>query len=50
MAAGVLAKETHERTIRFAPPLTTTAATSSSWLLERVNGVLAGASSPAPWP
>ncbi len=42
MATGVLAKETHERTIRFAPPLTT-AADELEWLLERVNGVLADA-------
>ena len=40
MATGVLAKETHERTIRLAPPLTTTA-DELEWLLERVNGVLA---------
>ena len=42
MAAGVLAKETQERTIRFAPPLTTTD-DELEWLLERVNGVLAEA-------
>jgi ornithine--oxo-acid transaminase len=40
LAKGVLAKETHERTIRFAPPLTTTAG-ELDWLLERVNPVLA---------
>jgi ornithine--oxo-acid transaminase len=40
MAQGVLAKETQERTIRFAPPLTTTDE-ELDWLLERVNGVLA---------
>ena len=40
MAAGVLAKETQERTIRFAPPLTTTD-DELEWLLERVNAVLA---------
>ena len=40
MAAGVLAKETQERTIRFAPPLTATD-DELEWLLERVNGVLA---------
>jgi ornithine--oxo-acid transaminase len=39
LAVGVLAKETHERTIRFAPPLTTSA-DELSWLLERVNLVL----------
>jgi ornithine--oxo-acid transaminase len=37
---GVLAKDTHERTIRLAPPLTITAA-ESDWLLERLVGVLA---------
>jgi ornithine--oxo-acid transaminase len=41
LAAGVLAKDTQERTIRFAPPLTTTA-DEVDWLLERVNTVLAG--------
>jgi ornithine--oxo-acid transaminase len=40
MAAGVLAKETQERTIRFAPPLTTTR-DELDWVLERVNTVLA---------
>ena len=40
MAVGVLAKETHRRTIRFAPPLTTTA-DELDWVLEGVNGVLA---------
>jgi ornithine--oxo-acid transaminase len=39
MAAGVLTKETQERTIRFAPPLTTTGE-ELDWLLERVNLVL----------
>jgi ornithine--oxo-acid transaminase len=38
---GVLAKETQVRTIRFAPPLTTTP-DELDWLLERVNVVLAG--------
>ena len=41
LEAGVLAKETHERTIRFAPPLTTSA-DELEWLLDRVNPVLAG--------
>jgi ornithine--oxo-acid transaminase len=41
LAVGVLAKETHEQTIRFAPPLTTSA-DELDWLLERVNLVLAG--------
>ena len=36
----MLAKETQERTIRFAPPLTTTDE-ELDWLLERVNRVLA---------
>jgi ornithine--oxo-acid transaminase len=36
---GVLAKDTHERTIRLAPPLTISAA-ESDWLLERLLGVL----------
>jgi ornithine--oxo-acid transaminase len=40
LAAGVLAKETHEHTIRFAPPLTLTA-DELDWLLERVHPVLA---------
>jgi len=40
MAVGVLAKETQARTIRFAPPLTTSS-DELDWLLERVNGVLA---------
>ena len=40
LEAGVLAKETQEHTIRFAPPLTTTAE-ELDWLLERVNPVLA---------
>ena len=39
LAAGVLAKETQRRTIRFAPPLTTTAA-ELDWVLERVNVAL----------
>jgi ornithine--oxo-acid transaminase len=37
---GVLAKETQARTIRFAPPLTTTR-DELEWLLDRVNAVLA---------
>ena len=40
LAAGVLAKETQERTIRFAPPLTTSD-DELNWLLDRVNLVLA---------
>ncbi len=40
MAAGVLAKETQRRTIRFAPPLTTSAE-DLDWLVEQVNAVLA---------
>ncbi len=38
--AGVLAKDTHEQTIRLAPPLTITEA-EADWLLERLLGVLA---------
>ena len=41
-ATGVLAKETQERTIRFAPPLTISG-DELDWLLERVNPVLADA-------
>ena len=37
---GILCKETHTNTIRFAPPLTTTAE-ELDWVLERVNPVLA---------
>jgi ornithine--oxo-acid transaminase len=40
LEAGVLAKETQEHTIRFAPPLTTTV-DELDWLLERVNPALA---------
>jgi ornithine--oxo-acid transaminase len=40
LGRGVLAKDTHERTIRLAPPLTITAA-ESDWLLERLLEVLA---------
>ncbi len=40
LETGVLAKETQEHTIRFAPPLTTTAE-ELDWVLERVNPVLA---------
>ncbi|MEA2219692.1 MAG: ornithine--oxo-acid transaminase [Solirubrobacteraceae bacterium] len=39
LAHGVLAKDTHERTIRLAPPLTITAA-EADWLLERLLAVL----------
>jgi ornithine--oxo-acid transaminase len=38
---GVLAKDTHETTLRIAPPLTVTAA-ELDWALERLDGVLAG--------
>ena len=41
LATGVLAKETQTRTIRFAPPLTTSA-DELEWVLERVNRVVAG--------
>ncbi len=40
LAAGVLAKDTHEQTVRLAPPLTITVA-ESDWLLERLLGTLA---------
>jgi ornithine--oxo-acid transaminase len=39
LAAGVLAKDTHEHTIRLAPPLTITG-DEAGWLLERVLDVL----------
>ncbi|HUR84028.1 MAG TPA: ornithine--oxo-acid transaminase [Solirubrobacteraceae bacterium] len=39
LAAGVLAKDTHERTIRLAPPLTITPA-EADWMLERLVAVL----------
>jgi ornithine--oxo-acid transaminase len=42
LAQGVLAKDTHERTIRLAPPLTISAA-EADWLLERVLAVLGDA-------
>ncbi len=42
LAQGVLAKDTHERTIRLAPPLTITDA-EADWLLERLLCVLGGA-------
>src|SRR5215211_1218129 len=41
MERGVLAKDTHERTLRLAPPLTVTAA-ELEWALERLDDVLAG--------
>lgn len=41
MARGVLCKDTHETTIRFAPPLTATAE-ELDWALERIVAVLAG--------
>ena len=40
LAVGVVAKETQRQTIRFAPPLTTSA-DELDWLLARVNPVLA---------
>ena len=39
LGAGVLAKDTHERTIRLAPPLTITTG-EADWLLERLLDVL----------
>jgi ornithine--oxo-acid transaminase len=41
MERGVLAKDTHEKTLRIAPPLTVTAA-ELDWALERLDDVLAG--------
>jgi ornithine--oxo-acid transaminase len=41
MERGVLAKDTHETTLRLAPPLTVTAA-ELDWALERLDDVLAG--------
>ena len=38
----MLAKDTHEHTVRLAPPLTITDA-EADWLLERLLGVLGGA-------
>jgi ornithine--oxo-acid transaminase len=40
MERGVLAKDTHEKTLRIAPPLTVTAA-ELDWALERLDDVLA---------
>ena len=42
LAAGVLAKDTHEQTVRLAPPLTISDA-EADWLLDRLLGVLADA-------
>jgi ornithine--oxo-acid transaminase len=39
LKAGVLAKDTHEKTIRFAPPLTITK-DEIDWALKRVEKVL----------
>ncbi len=39
MEQGVLAKDTHETTLRIAPPLTVTAE-ELDWALERVEEVL----------
>ncbi|UCE81356.1 MAG: aminotransferase class III-fold pyridoxal phosphate-dependent enzyme, partial [Methanobacteriota archaeon] len=41
MDEGVLAKDTHERTIRFAPPLTITEE-EIDWAVERIRRVLEG--------
>ncbi|HEV2774283.1 MAG TPA: ornithine--oxo-acid transaminase, partial [Solirubrobacteraceae bacterium] len=46
LAAGVLAKDTHEQTVRLAPPLTITTA-EADWLLERLLAVLADAAAAA---
>ena len=39
LTSGVLAKETHERTVRLSPPLIISES-EADWLLERVSGVL----------
>ena len=41
MERGVLAKDTHETTLRLAPPLTVTP-DELDWALERLDDVLAG--------
>jgi ornithine--oxo-acid transaminase len=41
MERGVLAKDTHETTLRIAPPLTVTAE-ELDWALEHLDEVLAG--------
>lgn len=46
LAAGVLAKDTHEQTVRLAPPLTISDA-EAQWLLERLLGALADADAEA---
>jgi ornithine--oxo-acid transaminase len=38
MAKGVLAKDTHEKTVRFAPPLVITKA-DIDWAIERIRPV-----------
>jgi ornithine--oxo-acid transaminase len=38
MAKGVLAKDTHEKTIRFAPPLVITT-DEIDWAIDRIKGV-----------
>jgi ornithine--oxo-acid transaminase len=45
LAHGVLAKDTHERTIRLAPPLTITAA-EADWLLDSLLAVLGEGQAP----
>jgi ornithine--oxo-acid transaminase len=40
MALGILAKETHEQVIRFAPPLVISRE-DADWALERIGKVLA---------
>jgi ornithine--oxo-acid transaminase len=41
MGRGVLAKDTHDTTLRLAPPLTVTE-DELDWALERLDDVLAG--------
>ena len=43
MERGVLVKDTHDRALRLAPPLTVSA-DELDWALERVDEVLAGLS------
>ncbi|UCE44940.1 MAG: ornithine--oxo-acid transaminase [Methanobacteriota archaeon] len=49
MESGVLAKDTHEKTIRFAPPLTITEE-EADWALERIRKVFEGLGKRIPSP
>jgi ornithine--oxo-acid transaminase len=46
MERGILAKETHEQVVRFAPPLVVERA-DLEWALEHIGEVLAGAAVPS---